>query len=82
MNDDYLTVNQCADLLHFDHQTIRRWIKEGKIEVFKVGKRMRIKRSTLDSLFSKSVLKDTSVENKVNSIAFESASEDLETDMY
>jgi excisionase family DNA binding protein len=48
----YLTVAEVAELLRLNQQTVRNWIDQGSLPAFRVGRRVRIKRSDLDRLLS------------------------------
>jgi len=57
--DQLLTVHEVAQTLRVDDTTVRRWVKSGTIEAISLphmNKRQayRIKKSTLDSLLTKS----------------------------
>lgn len=47
MNDAFLTIKESADYLKVHWQTIRKYIKNGKIKATKVGRAVRIKESEL-----------------------------------
>lgn len=42
MNKQYLTVEDIADLLGVSVDTVRNWIKQGRLEAYKVGRDYRI----------------------------------------
>jgi excisionase family DNA binding protein len=44
----FLTPLEVSDLLRVSTQTVRRWIKEGKLPAYKVGRAWRIKEADLD----------------------------------
>lgn len=48
--DRFLNTEEVADMLQVDEQTIRRWIKSGKLQAFKPGREWKIPQSALDSL--------------------------------
>jgi predicted adenylyl cyclase CyaB len=50
MSDNLLTVKEAASLLKVHWQTIRNYIKEGKIKAHKVGRNIRIRESELNKL--------------------------------
>jgi len=35
----YKTTNETAEMLHVHRQTVMRWIKEGKIKAYKIGRK-------------------------------------------
>jgi excisionase family DNA binding protein len=45
----FLTPQEVSDLLRVSVYTIRRWIKEGTLPAFKVGRGWRIRESDLDA---------------------------------
>ncbi len=47
-NNEFLTVEQVAELLQVHWQTILNYIKSGKIEAVKLGKGYRISKNSLD----------------------------------
>ena len=48
MADRLLGASEVADELATDVQTVRRWIREGKLRAFKPGKKFRIRRADLE----------------------------------
>jgi excisionase family DNA binding protein len=44
MEWEYLTIQEMADHLQLNQQTIRNWINDGQLEVVRVGRRIRIPR--------------------------------------
>ena len=51
---EILTVNQVARMLSRDMKTIRRYITNGKLEAFKVGRDWRIEQADLDRFIKES----------------------------
>jgi excisionase family DNA binding protein len=47
-------VAEVAELLRLNQQTVRNWIDQGSLPALRVGRRVRIKRSDLDRLLTKS----------------------------
>jgi excisionase family DNA binding protein len=47
------TIAEAAKLLHVSKDTIRRRIKTGEIEIFRVGRAIRIRKDVLDKLMGK-----------------------------
>lgn len=61
---NYLTVNQVAEILRLNPQTIRNWINAGKLPALHIGRRVRINREDLDAFiatFRPAVAASTSV---------------------
>jgi excisionase family DNA binding protein len=54
---DFYLVEELAEKLRVNKMTIYRWIKAGKLEVYKMGKEYRIPKKEFDNFMSK---------NKVN----------------
>ncbi len=46
----FLSTEEVAERLRVDEQTVRRWIKHGKLEAFKVGRAWRISPAALEAL--------------------------------
>lgn len=51
--EESYTVEEAAKMLKVSKDTIRRMIKAGEIEVYRVGRQIRIRRSVLDRLQGK-----------------------------
>ncbi|MHC4649009.1 MAG: helix-turn-helix domain-containing protein [Planctomycetota bacterium] len=49
---EYFTIDEVADKLMVSHVTIRRLIKDGELESFKVGNRYRITQEQIDTYLS------------------------------
>lgn len=50
--NELLTVKQVAELLQLHEMTIRRYIRAGKLEAVRVGRRIRVPRAEVESLMS------------------------------
>ena len=48
----FLSTEEVAERLQVDEQTVRRWIKHGKLEAFKPGREWRISPAALDALLA------------------------------
>src|SRR5437762_13420502 len=48
--ETFLTVQDVADLLKLNQQTVRNWIDQGSLPALRVGRRVRIRRSDLNRL--------------------------------
>ena len=44
----FLTVEEVADQLRVSTQTVRRWVKEGELPGYRVGRCFRVKRADLE----------------------------------
>ena len=45
----FLTPQEVSDLLRVSVQTVRRWIKDGELPAYKVGRGWRIRKGDLDT---------------------------------
>jgi excisionase family DNA binding protein len=45
----FLTPREVSGMLRVSTQTVRRWIKQGKLPAYRVGRAWRIKRADLDA---------------------------------
>jgi excisionase family DNA binding protein len=50
MQDALLTVSEVADVLRIRSKTVRKWIYLGKLQVVKIGRSVRVRRSTVERL--------------------------------
>jgi excisionase family DNA binding protein len=51
-DDEYLTVNEIAEHLKINPQTVRNWIGAGTLPAVRVGRRVRIRRADVDRLLA------------------------------
>ena len=51
-DDEYLTVNEIAQHLKLNPQTVRNWIDAGSLPAVRVGRRVRIRRADVDRLLA------------------------------
>lgn len=65
MSDTLLTIKEAAKYLNLHWQTIRKYIKEGKIEASKIGRNIRIKKSELNKLLEDQNQKEDKVEIEI-----------------
>ena len=49
---ELLTITEASALLNITHVTLRRWIKENRIQTSRIGKKHLIKRSHIDELIA------------------------------
>jgi len=47
---ELMTVDQVAELLRLNRQTIYNWIDAGTLEAMHIGRRVRIKRAVVDEM--------------------------------
>ncbi len=47
MDDEILTIEEAAQLMKVNPETVRRWIRRGELPVIKRGNVVRIRKSTL-----------------------------------
>ncbi|WKZ30399.1 MAG: helix-turn-helix domain-containing protein [Candidatus Dojkabacteria bacterium] len=52
--EKYYTIEEVAEMLKVVYMTIYRWIKQGKLKAFRVGKKYMIKKSDIEALIEKS----------------------------
>lgn len=52
---EFFTIEQVADKLMVSHVTIRKLIKDGELESFKVGNRYRITQEQIDKYLKKGI---------------------------
>jgi excisionase family DNA binding protein len=48
--DEILTVREVAEYLKLSRTTVWRWVKEGKLQAFKLGRSWRVCRSELERI--------------------------------
>jgi excisionase family DNA binding protein len=51
-DDEFLTVNEIAEHLKINPQTVRNWIDAGTLPAVRVGRRVRIRRADVDRLLA------------------------------
>lgn len=54
MTEESYTIEEAARILKVSEDTLRRKIKSGEIEVFRVGRLIRIRKDVLDKLMGRS----------------------------
>jgi excisionase family DNA binding protein len=52
--DEFLTVADVAATLKLNQQTVRNWIDQGSLPAFRVGRRVRIRRSDFQRILDES----------------------------
>jgi excisionase family DNA binding protein len=58
--DEFLTVADVASTLKLNQQTVRNWIDQGSLPAFRVGRRVRIRRSDFQRILDQSYSGSTS----------------------
>jgi excisionase family DNA binding protein len=51
-DDEYLTVQEIADRLKLNQQTVRNWIDQDKLPAVRIGRRVRVRRVDLDRVLA------------------------------
>ena len=51
-DDEYLTVNEIAEHLELNPQTLRNWIDQGSLPAVRIGRRVRVRRADLDRVLA------------------------------
>lgn len=49
--DRYYTIKEAAEYLQVHIETVRRWVKEGKLKAYKAETIVRFKKEDLDKVF-------------------------------
>ncbi len=75
-DDEYLTVNEIAEHLKLNPQTLRNWIDQGSLPAVRIGRRVRVRRADLDRILAQGTT--VSVEPAPSSGAPADAREQLE----
>jgi excisionase family DNA binding protein len=56
---DYLSIAEAAEITSLAPQTIRRWVRMGRLTEYKAGRVLRVRRSELETLLAPSPDKDS-----------------------
>ena len=51
-DDEYLTVNEIAEHLKLNPQTVRNWIDQGALRAVRIGRRVRVSRAEMDRILA------------------------------
>lgn len=51
-SSEYMSTAEAATFARVSGDTLRRWVKDGKLEAFKAGRELRFKRKDLEGLMS------------------------------
>ena len=58
--EQYYTIKEVAEILKVAYLTVYRWVKDGKIEAYKLGKEYRIKKADIEKFgYAKTELNKT-----------------------
>jgi excisionase family DNA binding protein len=52
-NQEFLTIREAAANFHVSTRTVRRWIEDGEIPAYRVGRIVRIARSDLEAFLAR-----------------------------
>ncbi|HEX2676925.1 MAG TPA: helix-turn-helix domain-containing protein [Polyangiales bacterium] len=52
-DSDWLSIKEAADYLHISEPTLFRWMKDGLVSFYKVGRATRFKQASLDAVIEK-----------------------------
>ncbi len=66
MLDEFYTVEELADKLKVSEQTIRLWIREGRLEAYKFGRAHRVPGPALQRFLEQSKQRSETEEQPVN----------------
>ena len=69
-SEEFLTVQEVADLLKLNQQTVRNWIDAGTLPAVHVGRRVRILRSDFDDLVESGYSRSPPAEQHTSADAF------------
>ena len=51
-DEEYLTVNEIAEHLKLNPQTLRNWIDQNRLPAVRIGRRVRVRRTDLDRILA------------------------------
>ncbi|KXK09308.1 MAG: Helix-turn-helix domain protein [candidate division WS6 bacterium OLB21] len=57
MEDKYYTIKEVAEIFKVAYLTVYRWIVQGKLEAYKIGKKYMIKEEDIQKLLDNSKVK-------------------------
>jgi len=52
--EKYYTIEEVAEMLKVVYMTVYRWVRQGKLKAFRVGKKYMIKKSDIEALIEQS----------------------------
>ena len=67
--ETYYTLEEAAGVLKLHPQTLRRWIREGKLPAKRFGKQFRLRREDLDQAAQPNIPKDTEESSHFDQLA-------------
>ncbi len=68
--NEFLTVKQVAELLQLHEMTIRRYIRAGKLEAVRVGRRIRVPRTAVEKMMDPQVEEDAPIALREPALAY------------
>ena len=74
-DDEYLTVNEIAEHLKLNPQTVRNWIDQGALRAVRIGRRVRVSRAEMDRILAQGA--STTAEPQASAVASDQPDEQL-----
>src|SRR6185437_10202820 len=74
-DDEYLTVNEIAEHLKLNPQTVRNWIDQGALRAVRIGRRVRVPRAEMDRILAQGA--STTAEPRASAVASDQPDEQL-----
>ena len=74
-DDEYLTVNEIAEHLKLNPQTVRNWIDQGALRAVRIGRRVRVSRAEMDRILAQGA--STTAEPRASAVASDQPDEQL-----
>jgi putative molybdopterin biosynthesis protein len=64
--EEFYTIKEVSELFKVAYLTVYRWIKEGKLEAYKLGKQYKIKKADIDKFIKESKVNINKYKNNKN----------------
>ena len=74
-DDEYLTVNEIAEHLKLNPQTVRNWIDQGSLPAVRIGRRVRVPRAEMDRVLAQGT--STTGEPRASAVASDQPDQQL-----
>ena len=74
-DDEYLTVNEIAEHLKLNPQTVRNWIDQGALRAVRIGRRVRVPRAEMDRVLAQGT--STTAEPRASAVASDQPDQQL-----